>query len=32
MTTEDWEAIRDSGVDFAEAGGFSEFMKMSYDE
>jgi hypothetical protein len=32
MTVSDWEAIRDSGVDFTEAGGFAGFMAMSYEE
>lgn len=32
MTTDEWETIRDSGVDFTGAGGFSAFMKMSYDD
>lgn len=32
MATDDWEAIRDSGVDFSKAGGFANFMEMSYAE
>jgi hypothetical protein len=33
MTVEDWETVRDSGVDFSKAGkgGFADFIKMSYD-